>query len=109
MIARVDGSIANATANTITVSSAAKGFVESVTGNQMVVMGQTVVTDSGTTISNGPIAAGHYVQVHGLVVSDGTISATFVERKTTQATPPFAVKGFVKNHSAGGTTLRFAC
>jgi uncharacterized protein DUF5666 len=105
MIARVDGSIANATANTISVSSAAKGYVESVAGNQMVVMGQTVITDAGTTISNGPIVAGHYVQVHGLVVSDGTISATFVERKATQATPPFAVKGFVKNHSAGGTTF----
>ena len=104
MIARVDGSISSATANTITVSSAAKGYVESVTGNQMVVMGQTVITDAGTTISDGPIVAGHYVQVHGLVVSDGTISATFVERKTVQA-PPFAVKGFVKNHSAGGATF----
>ena len=45
MIARVDGSIANAIANAITVSSAAKGYVESVTGNQMVVMGQTVITN----------------------------------------------------------------
>ena len=39
------------------------------------------------------------------MVSDGTISATFVEKKAVQASPPFAVKGFVKNHSAGGTTF----
>lgn len=105
MIARVDGSISGATASAITVSSAAKGYVESVVGNTMVVMGQTVVTDAGTTISNGPIAAGNYVEVHGLVVSDGTISATFVEKKAALASPPFAVKGLVKNHGAAGTTF----
>ena len=99
MVARVEGSISGASATTITVSSAAKGYVESVTGNQMVVMGQTVVTDAATTISNGPIAAGNYVEVHGLVVSDGTISASFVEKKSTPASPPFAVKGFVKAHN----------
>ncbi len=100
MIARVDGSISSASATTITVSSAAKGYVESVNGNQMVVMGQTVISDGATTISNGPIAAGNYVEVHGLVVSDGTISATYIEKKATLANPPFAVKGFVKAHDA---------
>ena len=99
MVARVDGSISSASATTISVSSAAKGYVESVTGNQMVVMGQTVVTDGGTAISNGPIAAGNYVEVHGLVVSDGTISATYIEKKATQASPPFAVKGLVRAHN----------
>ncbi len=99
MVARVDGSISGASATTITVSSAAKGYVESVNGNQMVVMGQTVISDGATTISNGPIAAGNYVEVHGLVVSDGTISATYIEKKATQASPPFAVKGFVKAHN----------
>ena len=105
MIARVDGSIAGASASAITVSSAAKGYVESVVGNQMVVMGQTVISDAGTTTSNGPITAGNYVEVHGLVVSDGTISATFVDKKAALASQPFAVKGFVKGHSAGGTTF----
>lgn len=105
MIARVGGSISGASADTIAVSSAAKGYVESVSGNQMVVMGQTVITDGGTTISSGPIAAGNYVEVHGLVVSDGTISATYIEKKATPASPPFAVKGFVKSHAAGGTTF----
>jgi Domain of unknown function (DUF5666) len=97
MVARVDGSISGASASTITVSSAAKGTVESVTGNQMVVMGQTVITDGATTINNGPIAAGDYVEVHGLVASDGTISATYIEKKAAVAS--YAVKGFVKAHN----------
>jgi len=105
MVARVDGSISGASATTINVGSAAKGYVESVTGNQMVVMGQTVITDGATTISNGPIAAGNYVEVHGLVISDGTISATYVEKKAAPAPLSFAVKGFVKAHAAGGTTF----
>ena len=106
MVARVEGSISGASATTITVNSAAKGYVESVSGNQMVVMGQTVIVDGATTISNGPITAGNYVEIHGLVVSDGTISATFIEKKTTQASPPFAVKGFVKAHNT--TTNAFS-
>jgi len=105
MVARVDGSIANATASAITVTSAVKGYVESVAANQMVVMGQTVVTGSATTIANGPFQPGHYVEVHGQVAADGTIAANFVERKTTLAQPPFVVKGLVKNHASGGTTF----
>ncbi len=105
MIARVDGSISSASATTISVKSAVKGYVESVGTNQMVVMGQTVVTDGSTTISNGPITAGNYIEVHGQVVSDGTVAANYIEKKAAQATPPFAVKGFVKSHTAGGTTF----
>ena len=57
MIARVDGSISGASAAAITVSSAAKGYVESINGNQMVVMGQTVITDGATPRSaTAPIA-----------------------------------------------------
>ncbi len=106
MIARVNGSISGASASTISVTSAVKGYVESVATGSMVVMGQTVLTDASTTISNGPIAAGQYVEVHGQVVSDGRIQASFAERKTTQATPPFVVKGFVKGHAAGGTSFQ---
>jgi len=105
MVARIDGSISGASASTISVRSAVKGHVESVGTNQMVVMGQTVVTGAATTISNGPIAAGHYVEVHGQVVEDGTIAGNFIERKAALATPPFVVKGFIRNHVAGGTTF----
>ena len=105
MVARVDGSISGASATTISVRSAVKGYVESVSSTQLVVMGQTIVRDSGTTFENGIVpVAGNYVEVHGLVVSDGTIAATFVERKATPAVPPFVLKGIVKNHvPAAGT------
>ena len=80
MVARIDGSIANATASAITVKSTIKGYVEAVGAGQMIVMGQAVITGSGTTISNGPIAVGQYVEVHGQVAGDGTDAASFVER-----------------------------
>jgi hypothetical protein len=105
MVARVDGSIAGATASAITVKSAVKGFVESVAPDQMVVMGQAVITGSGVTISNGPITAGHYVEVHGQVAGDGAIAANFIERKAAFASPPFVVKGLIKNHTAGATAF----
>lgn len=107
MVARIDGSISGASATTISVRSAVKGYVESVSSTQLVVMGQTVVRDSGTTFENGIVpVAGNYVEVHGLVVSDGTIAATFIERKTTPAVPPFVVKGIVKNHVAAAGTFQ---
>lgn len=105
MVARVSGSISGATATAVRVTSAVKGRVESINGNQLVVMGQTVVADPGA-ISNGPIVASDYVEVHGQVASDGTIQASFVERKTQLADPPFVVKGFVKGHTAGGTIFQ---
>src|SRR5262245_49720574 len=105
MVARIDGSIANATASAITVDSAIKGYVESVAAGQMVVMGQVVITASGTAIENGPITAGQYVEVHGEVAADGALAAGFIERKAALASPPFVVTGFVKNHSAGGSTF----
>ena len=107
MVARVDGSIAGAAADTIRVESAVKGRVESVTGtSQMVVMGQTVLLDAATRFENGVRpTAGDYVEVHGLVLGDGQISAGFVERKTVLATPPFVVHGIVKGHAAGATTF----
>ena len=107
MVARVDGSISNKTATTIVVKSAAKGRVEALpTSTQMVVMGQNVVIDSATQFENGVHpTVGDYVEVHGLVVADGVIAGGFVEKKATLDTPPFAVKGLVKNHTAGGTTF----
>ena len=108
MVARVDGSIDDKVANSVVVKSAAKGRVEATpTATQMVVMGQAIVLDSATNFEDGVRPGlGDYVDVHGLVVSDGTIAAGFVERKAPFDTPPFAVKGFVKNHTAGATTFQ---
>jgi Domain of unknown function (DUF5666) len=107
MVARVNGSIAGKSADTISVDSAAKGFVESVNGTtQIVLMGQTITIDGATVIENNQRpAAGDYAEVHGLVVADGQIAAGFIERKAAPATPPFAVKGVVKGHVAGGSNF----
>lgn len=107
MVARIEGSIAGATASAISVDSKLKGRVESVSGGtQMVVMGQTVLIDGTTRFENGvrPVV-GDYVELHGLVQAGGQILATFVERKTTPADPPFVVHGIVGGHMAGGTTF----
>jgi hypothetical protein len=106
MVARVSGSISGGTATAVRVTSAAKGYVESVGAGSMVVMGQTVITDASTIFSNGTVAAGQYVEVHGQVVSDGTIQASFVERKTALADPPFVVKGLVKGHNTATNTFQ---
>lgn len=108
MVVRVDGSVSGATATTITVDDAVKGFVEQVLdANRLVVMGQTVQVDSTTRFDNNvrPVQ-GDRVEVHGLIAGDGIISAGYVERKTTAPTPPFAVKGTVKNHNTASQTFQ---
>lgn len=107
MVVRVDGSISGATATAITADSALKGRVEQVLdANRMLVMGQTVRIDNQTRFENGIVpVAGDYVEVHGLVVADGVVAAGYIERKTTLATPPFAVKGLVKTHDSAARTL----
>jgi Domain of unknown function (DUF5666) len=106
MVVRVDGSIDNRQAATITVDDAVKGRVESVIdANRIVVMGQTVLIDNLTQIGNGNAARGDYVEVHGLPSADGVVTAGFIERKTTLPTPPFAVKGFVKSHDTAARSF----
>ena len=105
MVARVEGSTGSATQ--IGVDSAIKGRVESVAGDVYVVMGQTVQTDAGTAFEDGvrPVA-GDYVEVHGLPQPGGVVAATYIERKTTLATPPYTVTGFVTAHDTAAATLR---
>jgi hypothetical protein len=107
MVVRVDGSISGATANTVTVDESIKGRVEQVLdANRMLVMGQTIQIDAQTRFENGVVpGVGDLVEVHGLVVSDGTIGAGYIERKTVAATPPFAVKGFVKSHDTAAQSF----
>lgn len=103
MVVRVDGSIANKTAATITEDSSLKGLVEQVLGSdRFVVMGQTVQTDATTRFetNNRPVV-GERVEVHGLIAGDGVFSAGFIERKpsTPLPNPAFVVKGIVKAHT----------
>jgi len=108
MVVRVDGSIDDRRARTVTVDEALKGRVEQVIdASRFIVLGQTVLVDNNTGFDNGTRpAAGDYVEVHGLVTGDGTVSAGFVQIKTTFATPPFVVKGLVKNHDAAAATFQ---
>jgi hypothetical protein len=106
MVVRVDGSIDNKQAATITVDDAVKGRVEQVLdASRLVVMGQTVLIDNQTRIANGTPAINDYVEVHGLPSADGVVTAGYIERKATPAVPPFAVKGFVKNHDTAASTF----
>ena len=107
MVVRVDGSITNKTASTVTVDGAIKGRVEQVLdANRMLVMGQTVQIDSQTRFDNGVVpVVGDFVEVHGQAVSDGTVAAGFIQKKSTLPVPPFAVKGFVKNHNTAAQTF----
>lgn len=107
MVVRVDGSIDDATATTITVDDAVKGRVESVLdANRLVVMGQTVLLDNLTVREDGVVpVVGDFLEVHGLPTGDGVITAGFIERKTTLPTPPFAVKGLVRSHDAAAATF----
>lgn len=107
MVVRVDGSITNKSASAITVDDAVKGRVEQVLDtSRIVVMGQTVQIDNLTRFDNSVLpVVGDYVEVHGQAVSDGTVSAGFIQKKSTLATPPFAVKGFVKNHNTAAQTF----
>jgi hypothetical protein len=106
MVVRVDGSIDNKQAATIAVDDAVKGRVEQVLdANRLVVMGQTVLIDNQTRVSNGTPVVNDYVEVHGLPSADGVVTAGYIERKTTLATPPFVVKGFVKNHDTAARTF----
>lgn len=104
MVARVEGSATTAT--TITVDSALKGRVELVSGDRYTVMGQTVQTDAQTAFENGvrPVA-GDYIEVHGLPVQAGVMAATYIERKSTLATPPYVVTGFVAAQDTAASTL----
>ena len=107
MVIRLDGSIRDRQAVQITVDESIKGQVEQVLdANRMVVMGQTVQIDGQTQFEDGVVpVAGDNVHVHGLIVADGTIAAGYIERKAALGTPPFAVKGFVKNHDVAAQTF----
>ena len=108
MVVRVDGSIADKSAATITVDDAIKGYVEQVLdANRMIVMGQTVQIDGQTLFDNGVVpAVDDRVDVHGLIAGDGVLTASLIEKKVTPPSPPFAVKGLVKGHDGAAQTFR---
>ena len=106
MVARVEGDATAGTATRVTVDSALKGRVEQAAADRYMVMGQTVTVDAGTRFENGVRPTlGDYVEVHGLPQTAGTVAATYIERKSTLATPPFVVTGFVAAHDTAASTF----
>jgi hypothetical protein len=107
MVARIEGSATAGTATLVSVDSALKGRVEQATVDGYVVMGQTVRVDAGTVFDNNlRPAAGDIVEVHGLPQTTGVIAASYIERKSSPATPPYAVTGFVSAHDGAASTFQ---
>lgn len=107
MVVRIDGSVDDRSASVITAEGAVKGRVEQVLdANRIVVMGQTIRIDAQTAFDNGIVPAlGDIVEIHGFVAGDGAIAVGYIERKSALASPPFAVRGLVKNHDAAARSF----
>jgi hypothetical protein len=126
MVVEVRGLIAGSsgTASTVLVEEAVRGPLEFKTatpdtGATLIVLGQTVRVDGATLIDNNvcdgvepcgtlgerftALNAGDILEVHGQRTSDGSIAATFVEKKTALAV--FVVRGTVASHSAAAQTF----
>jgi uncharacterized protein DUF5666 len=110
MVVMVSGSRSGSSgsATRIEVDDAVKGFVEAkLDANHWTVMGQTVLIDDQTRFENNvQPGVGEFAEVHGLVVSDGTISGGFIEKENGPPFPLFEVKGFVKNHNDAAKTFQ---
>lgn len=129
MNVEVRGSISsstNGTATLVEVEEAVRGSLEAAplgtpaAGATMVILGQTVRVDETTLIDNNvcdtgelcttlaqrlaAMDTGDIFEVHGARNSDGSIGATFIERKSP---PPvlFSVRGQVNNHDHATRTF----
>ena len=102
-------------ASSVRQRDAVEGLVQSIAGDglSLVVMGQTVLVDSGTLIDNNIpgqnilnlVAGTDFVEVNGHIRPDGVIQATFIEKKPAGTVTP-EVRGFVKNHNDGAKTFQ---
>lgn len=102
------------TASFVQQRDAVEGLVQSVAGDglSLVVMGQTVLVDNTTIIDNNIagqnvlnlVAGTDNVEVNGHIRPNGTIQATFIEKKLVGVTPE--VRGFVSNHVSESATFR---
>jgi len=102
------------TASFVQQRDAVEGLVQSVAvdGLSLLVMGQIVSVDNTTIIDNNIpgqnvlnlVAGTDNVEVNGHIRPNGTIQATFIEKKLARVTPE--VRGFVSNHVSGSATFR---
>jgi Domain of unknown function (DUF5666) len=115
MTVEVQGSFTNSTsgvANTVKVQEIVRGKLEarsnlSATDADLIILGQTVHVDDTTkydsSTSFAAMLPGHVLEVHGKRSADGSILASYIERKIALTT--FSVRGTVSGHSAAAHTF----
>lgn len=119
MTVKVSGSFSGSShsASTITQEDTVEGPITSksqvdANNGTLAVLGQTVIVDSTTRFDSGisltALNNNDVIEVSGFVKSDGTIVASFIERKAGVGvcSPVCEVKGTVKNHDAVLTTFQ---
>jgi hypothetical protein len=111
MVVTVNGSLSSTgtrSAATITQEDVVEGAIQSIPANdRIVVLGQTVLIDNGTTPPNiSGLVLGDLVEVNGFVTGKGLITATLIEKKSLPST--CEVKGIVENHNSGRRPLTSA-
>jgi hypothetical protein len=111
---------ATATATTITFGSELRGPIDSITGQTLVVLGQTVSVGANTVFDNGIVgglaglSVGQIIEVHGFVdPTTNKILATRIEREATAASLKLqgqvqALNTTAKTFALGTTTISFA-
>ena len=127
MMVKVSGSFSGSSrsASTITQEDTLEGPITSknqvdASNGTLAVLGQTVIVDSTTRFDSGinltALNSNDVIEVSGFVKSDGTVAASFIERKAGVGvcSPVCEVKGTVKNHDAvlatfqvGGLTVTY--
>ena len=107
MVVQLEGSVTQRRADRVNVEESVEGRVDQVLdANRIVVMGQQIQLDAQTRFEGGvrPVL-GDWVDAHGLVVADGVIAASYVERKPLPTAPVYTVKGFVRGHDPATQTF----
>jgi Domain of unknown function (DUF5666) len=118
MTVKVSGSFngSSRSASIITQGDTVEGPITTVdvANSTFDVLGQTVIVDNTTRfdsgVSLGNLLPGQFVEVSGFVKSDGTVAASFIERKSgvggCSITSVCEVKGTVKGHNAVAATFQ---
>jgi hypothetical protein len=111
---------ATATASSITFGSELRGPIDSIAGQTLVVLGQTVDVGANTVFDNGitgglaGLGVGQIIEVHGFVdPATNTILATRIEREATAASLKLqgqvqALNTTAKTFTLGTTTISYA-
>lgn len=119
MTVKVSGSFSGSShsASTITQEDTLEGPITNkvqvdASNGTLTVLGQTVLVDETTKFDSGitltSLLNDNVIEVSGFVKSDGTIAASFIERKTLSGgcTLGCEIKGVVKNHNSATTNFQ---